>query len=214
MKKYNTIAVIGGTGKSGNYLVKELLERNYKVRLLVRNPEKSPPTKENLEIVFGDVLNPASIRELLKESDAVISTLGLGIPISQKTIFSETTKSIIEEFKRNNLKRYIVLSSLNVDTDLDDKGDFTKAATKFMYDNFPISTQDKQDEYDLLSNSILDWTIIRSSMIELTDQKTDYLASTIDCKGQKISASSLAEFLVDQLESTEYLKKAPFIWNK
>jgi len=101
-----------------------------------------------------------------------------------------------------------------VDTKGDEKGAYTKAGTEFMYSNFPISTQNKQEEYKLLLESNLNWTMIRSSMIDLTDEKREYAISTTDCGGQKISASSLAEFMVDQLESEKFSKKAPFIWDK
>ncbi|EAZ81343.1 NAD(P)-dependent oxidoreductase [Algoriphagus machipongonensis] len=214
MKKFNKIAVIGGTGKSGSYLVKELLNQEYQVKLLLRNPEKSPPKNKNLELVVGDVSKPSSIKELITGSDALISTLGIGIPESPRNIFSKTTQLIIQELRRSNLKRYILLSSLNVDTEQDQKSEFAKAATAFMYSKFPVSTKDKQEEFNLLNNSGLDWTMVRSSMIELTDSKSDYAVSTIDCLGQKISAASLAAFLVKQLESEEFIRKAPFIWDK
>ncbi|WP_296698394.1 NAD(P)H-binding protein [Algoriphagus sp.] len=214
MKTFNTIAVIGGTGKSGTYLVKELLRRDYNVRLLVRNPKKVPDFKEKVDVIFGDASSKSQIHELLKGADAVISCLGLGIPLSSKTIFKETTENVVNLLKARNKSRYIILSGLHVDTEMDQKGDNTKAATAYMYSNYPVSTQNKQDEYELLRDSNIQWTLVRSSYIELTDHKSEYCNSIVDCLGQKISASSLAEFLVDQLESNEYLKKAPFIWNK
>jgi putative NADH-flavin reductase len=33
------IALIGATGKAGKYILTKLLERNYQVKLLLRNPE-------------------------------------------------------------------------------------------------------------------------------------------------------------------------------
>lgn len=214
MKKHTTIAVLGGTGKSGPYLVKELLARGYNVKLLIRNRDKTPPSNENLKYVYGDVTDPNSIPALLKDADAIISNLGTGIPMSSKTIFGETTAQIIKALEGSNNFRYIMLTGLNVDTAADKKGEMTKAGTNFMYANFPISTQNRQDEYEMLRQSNLDWTLVRSSLIELTDESPDYATSTLDCGGQKISASSLAKFMVDQLESSEYIKKAPFIWNK
>jgi uncharacterized protein YbjT (DUF2867 family) len=34
------IAVIGGTGKSGSYLIQELFSNNFPIKALVRNPQK------------------------------------------------------------------------------------------------------------------------------------------------------------------------------
>ncbi|TDK46149.1 NAD(P)-dependent oxidoreductase [Algoriphagus formosus] len=214
MKSTNTIAVIGGTGKSGTYLVKELLRRNYKVKLLVRNPEKKPQENPNLQVVLGDVKDPKSIHQLLQGVEMLISNLGLGIPASPRTIFSETTASIIQKVSDRKSFRYILLSGLQVDAKGDKKGQFAQYATEYMRKSFPISTQDKQEECDLLDKSRLNWTIVRSSMIDLTSDEREYAVSTSDCKGQKISASSLAQFMVDQLESEKFSKKAPFIWDK
>ncbi len=214
MKNLHTIAVIGGTGKSGTYLVKELLERNYKVRLLVRNPEKTPTFHQNLEIVYGDVSDPESVSDLLSGSEAIVSALGIGVPMSSKTIFKETTKLIIEQLQFRPQTRYIVLSGLNVNTEFDQKSESIKAGTEFMYSNFPISSQNKQEEYEVLLESDLNWTLIRSTLIELTEEKRMFAVSTLDCKGSKIAAASLAQFMVDQLESEEFCRKAPFIWDK
>lgn len=213
MSNPNTIAVIGGTGKSGTYLVRELLYRNYKVKLLVRNPEKAPPSHPNLELIYGDVAAQKSIQDLISGSDALISNLGIGVPESHRTIFRETTQRIIEALKDRPSARYIVLSGLNVDTDSDQKGPSTQAATKFMYTHFPVSTKNKQQEYELLVRSDLNWTLVRSSMIALNDETKAFEVSTLDCGGNQISARSLAQFMVDQLESEEFSKKAPFIWD-
>ena len=40
MEKYNKIAVIGGTGKAGKYLVKQLVNQGFKIKVLLRNPDK------------------------------------------------------------------------------------------------------------------------------------------------------------------------------
>lgn len=37
----NTIAIIGGTGRAGRFLVKTAKEEGYRVRMLVRTPKKS-----------------------------------------------------------------------------------------------------------------------------------------------------------------------------
>ncbi|MGG2087421.1 NmrA family NAD(P)-binding protein [Priestia aryabhattai] len=36
----NTIAIIGGTGRAGRFLVKLAKEEGYRVRMLVRTPKK------------------------------------------------------------------------------------------------------------------------------------------------------------------------------
>lgn len=40
MDKPYKIAIIGGTGKVGRYIATKALQKEYQVRLLVRNPER------------------------------------------------------------------------------------------------------------------------------------------------------------------------------
>jgi putative NADH-flavin reductase len=40
MTKNNTIALLGGGGRTGKYIVEELLRKGYQIKLLLRGPEK------------------------------------------------------------------------------------------------------------------------------------------------------------------------------
>jgi uncharacterized protein YbjT (DUF2867 family) len=40
MEQEKKIAVIGGTGKAGRFLVKELINQGFQIRVLTRNPNK------------------------------------------------------------------------------------------------------------------------------------------------------------------------------
>ncbi len=70
------IAVIGGAGKAGKYLVGELLARNYSVRALVRDAAKLHDHRPLVEVVEGDVCDDSTLATLMRGCDAVISTLG------------------------------------------------------------------------------------------------------------------------------------------
>ena len=213
MKIFNKIAVIGGTGKSGVYLVKELLRQNFKINLLIRNPEKVPPAHPNMEVVIGDVLDKNSLQELISDCGGLISTLGAGIPFSGPTLFTQATKLILEVLDANNISRYLVVTGLNVDTPSDQKGEATQAATDWMHANYPVSTQDRQFEYELLCASKLDWTLVRLPLLEQTDDAPEISVSLTDCLGQHISATSLAKFLISILQKERHLREAPFIAN-
>jgi putative NADH-flavin reductase len=213
MEKDNIIAVVGGTGKAGKYLVKELLTRGYHMRLLVRNPQHLQVTDPLIEVVYGDVKDYETVNTLINGCKAVISTLGMGQPQSEPSIFSQATRNIIRAMEENRVKRYIVITGLNVDTPSDNKGAKAKLATDWMYKNYPLSTTDKQTEYTILTESDINWTLVRLPMIELTDAKAATDISIQDCRGDKISAADLADFLIAQLSEDSFIKMAPFIAN-
>jgi hypothetical protein len=83
-----------------------------------------------------------------------------------------------------------------------------------MKTNYPETTFDKQEEFNLLSGSNIDWTLVRLPMIELTDETKKLLINLEDCPGYKISATDLARFLIKQLSDGTYIRKAPFIANE
>lgn len=218
MEQIIRIAVIGGTGKSGKYLVKELVKQGFHFKMLVRNAKSRPTSNllsENLkiEIVNGDANNYEEIRSLIDGCQAVISTLGLGIPASEKTIFSQSTSNIIRAMNECNIQRYVVVTGLNVDTPFDKKSPKTKFATNWMYENYPISTKNRQTEYEILSASNLDWTLVRLPLIEQTDARNPIKTSLEDCEGEKISATDLAHFLIEQLSDETFVRQTPFLWS-
>ncbi len=209
--KTNKIAVIGGTGKSGKYLVQHLLDKNYSIKLLLRNPDNFTLQNPLIEVVKGDVRNIESIKDLVHDCDVVISTLGQ--PKGEKSIFSDATKNIINAMNNNDIKRYIVTTGLNVNTPKDHKNEKVKMATDWMYQNYPETTTDKQKEYEILAKSNLDWTLVRLPLINLTSENFRTETSLEDCKGESINAADLAEFLVSQIDDETYLKQSPFLYN-
>ncbi|BAP31422.1 NAD-dependent epimerase/dehydratase [Chryseobacterium sp. StRB126] len=209
--KTNKIAVIGGTGKSGKYLVQKLLNKGYSLKLLIRNPENFSLQNPLIEIVKGDVRDEAAVYSLIEGCNIVISTLGQ--PKGEKTIFSDAAKNVIKAMHQYRIKRYIVTTGLSVNTKDDCKNDHVKMATEWMYQNYPETTSDKQKEYQLLSESSLNWTLVRLPLINLTGKSFTTESNLMDCKGENISAADLAEFLVSQIEDSTYIGKSPFVYN-
>ncbi|PSR57371.1 epimerase [Adhaeribacter arboris] len=213
MKSKIKTALLGGTGKAGKYLVEQLLKQSLPFKILVRNPEKFKIVNPLIEVVLGDARDYKSIHTLLEGCQTVISTLGLGQPPSEPTLFSQATTHILRAMQAHQISRYLLITGLNVNTPLDKKGTKTQFATDWMHTHFPKSTQDKQLEYEILSDSKIDWTLVRLPLIEQTDERRGIHVSLEDCPGEKICATDLAYFLIEQLDSNTYVRQAPFLAN-
>lgn len=207
------IAVIGGTGKSGKYLVNQLLNQGFNIKLLVRNLDHFQIQSPLIEVIQGSISNYGAVFQLVEGCQAVVSTLGLGQPNSETSIFSQSTKNVLRAMEAWNVRRYMVITGLNVDTPFDQKSPKTKFATDWMKTNYPLTTADKQLEYSVLVDSDLDWTLVRLPLIEQTEEKRGVLVSVEDCLGDKISATDLAIFLIEQLTDRTYVRQAPFLAN-
>ncbi|WP_339865445.1 NAD(P)H-binding protein [uncultured Algoriphagus sp.] len=208
------MAVIGGTGKSGKFLVKELVKHGFHIKMLVRNPDRAPEFDHQIEVIVGDVLDESSVSKLLEGCGAVISTLGWGLPPSKNTISSEGTTVILKAMKKHRISRYVLVSGINVDAENDNKSAYEKAATEWMYANYPVATRDKQVEYELLLKSEVNWPLVRLPLIILDDENKEIAVSLENCPGDQISATSLSVFLIKQLSEAQFIKQAPFIADK
>jgi putative NADH-flavin reductase len=211
MEQTYTIAVIGGTGKAGQYLVKEIIKQGYKIRLLLRNPAKFPEENPLIEKVKGDARNVESISELINGCTAVISTLGQ--PKGEPPVFEVAAQNITKAMISQGIDRYIAITGLTIDTPTDKKSRSTKFQTKLMKLLFPAIIRDKQKEYEIISGSPLDWTMVRLPFIELTDTISEIKINREDCPGKKISSASLAAFLTHQITSNQFSNEAIFIAN-
>ncbi len=206
---HHHIAVIGGTGKSGKYLVKKLLEKDFRIKMLLRNPDQLELHHPTIEKVKGDARNTADIVHLLQGCTAVLSTLGQ--PKGESPIFSTATSNVLNAMQKLNIRRYIVITGLSVDTPNDHKSEQVQQATDWMRSNYGPTTSDKQVEYELLAQSEMDWTLVRLPLIEQIDVANGIKVNLEDCPRDHISATDLANFIIEQLSSNEYAGKAPFI---
>ena len=63
------ILAVGGTGKVGSAVVKELVKRGCDVRVLVRKKDVASKLPENVELVEGDLLDPPAVEKALDGID-------------------------------------------------------------------------------------------------------------------------------------------------
>ena len=66
------IVVYGASGEVGSHVVQEALERGHRVTAVSRNPAQIAMRHENLSVVKGDLLDKASVTEVVSGQDVVI----------------------------------------------------------------------------------------------------------------------------------------------
>ena len=72
------VALFGGTGFVGSYIIDELLNHKHSPKLLVReSSEKKLSKASKCEIIVGDLTNKAAMAKLIKSADVVIYSIGL-----------------------------------------------------------------------------------------------------------------------------------------
>ena len=72
------VALIGGTGFVGSYLIDELIKNEHTPRLLVRkNSDYKVMQSDKCELITGDIDNDNALKETLEGCDAVIYLIAL-----------------------------------------------------------------------------------------------------------------------------------------
>ena len=147
------VALFGGTGFVGTYLIEELLNNNHTPVLLVREGSENKVTRaKDCIINIGDVSDNKTIEDTIRDVDAIIYNIGLIRQFPRKgitfeNIHFEGAKLCIDTASKIGVKRFILMSANGV------KYEGTKyQSTKFLADQY-------------LKNSTLDWTIFRPSLI-------------------------------------------------
>ncbi|WP_241265074.1 NAD(P)-dependent oxidoreductase [Algoriphagus aestuariicola] len=209
--KNHRIALLGGGGRTGKLVLYHLINQGYQVKCLLRNPQKYQIESPLIEVVEGDALNPVAVKTLIQGCQSVISTVGQRK--DEPLVASQATLNILEAMAELKIKRYVLLAGLNVDTPFDNKGPETVAATEWMKMTYPAIHADRQKTYSILSNSDVDWTLVRVPFIEFTETEGETVISLDDCLGSKISAGCIASFVVKLLTDNNYIKMSPFIAN-
>jgi len=105
------LLVFGATGGTGRELVKQALAQGHQVTAYARNPDKfGDITHAGLQVVRGDVLDPAAVEKAVSGHDAVLSAIGAGA--GRTTLREEGTRNIVRAMQKAGVCRLICQSSL------------------------------------------------------------------------------------------------------
>lgn len=147
------VAIFGGTGFVGQYVIDELLSQNHKVKAMIRFGNKNKlESLSKIEPVFGNISNSDYIEETISGCDAIIYLIGLireypfkGITFDE--LHFQSVKRVIHAAEKLGIKRFAFMSANGV------KPNGTKYQTS------------KWLGEQVLKGSSLDWTIFRPSLI-------------------------------------------------
>lgn len=202
------MVLLGVTGYTGLSMMEQALAREHTVIAVARNPSKISIQHPNLRVLQGDVTSASSLADAFSGSEVVVSCVGVSNPIQARkgtTVYSVGTRNIVEAMRKTNLKRLIVVSSAGV---APRKG--APILYKLIVKPFFLEPayRDMRLMEQFLSESELDWTIVRPPYLTATLLRTDYrlLPDQNFDDDRPLSRFSLAHFLVSEAESPRFIK--------
>ncbi len=112
------VLVAGATGQTGQLIVSELLASGYEVRALVRDTTKARKVLgDKVELVQGDVKDPATLTAAFAGTDAVISAVGArGAkgPDRPEAIDYEGVRNLVDAAVAARSRQFVLISSRSV----------------------------------------------------------------------------------------------------
>ncbi|QNI31638.1 NAD(P)-dependent oxidoreductase [Alloacidobacterium dinghuense] len=200
------IAVIGATGKTGQRVTTELLQRGHHVTAVVRNPSKVQNHK-NLSVVTSDLSDAKQIAGALEGADAVVSAYGAPADNTEQVI--TVTRHITNAAKQNKQRLLVVGGAASLFI----KPGVTVLAAGYVPEwGIPIATAHNKVLEDLRRSDV-DWTYFSPAAFFEPGERTgkfrlgkdDLIA---DASGKShISMEDYAIATVDELEKPAHRRE-------
>ena len=161
------ILVLGSTGRTGQHLTSEALNRDHFVHALVRDPGKLQISSDRLVIYQGTPIQKEDLKKAMEGCEAVISALNISrktdFPwakiVSPPNLLSESIRQVVDLAPELGINRVIVISAAGVG----DSEKYLPGWFRWMINssNIGVTYKDHNLQEQLLKDSSLRWTAIR-----------------------------------------------------
>jgi len=210
--------LLGATGRTGFEILKRVVRDHHTVKALVRNPSKLtlseiPHIQEGqVELIAGNVFEKEKLEASIEGCDMIISALGTGTDNSYTEIYSEGGRNLIAAMRLTGIKKLITITSGLIDMSDPSTDNFflnriiRPSFYKVYYDQIRWETiLDDTDD--------IDWICVRPTYLTNKTFKGKYRIKHKHCPkgGRRIGRADLADFIVNQLNSDEYVHLKPVI---
>jgi putative NADH-flavin reductase len=205
------ILLLGASGGTGRLLVEGALQRGHQVTAVARNLEPLKPlarTTQQLALARGDVRDEGALWSAAVGHDAAISVISRPVR-GPRGFYTQATGTIIRVLEDAGVHRFVCVSSGGADPD--DRGLpwwYRRVAIPlFMGELY----RDMRQMEQLVRHSRLAWTLVRAAYLVDQPQRGRYRVSdgSNPQGGWKLGRADLAEFLLDQLDSSQWLRSTP-----
>ncbi|MEO6404450.1 MAG: NAD(P)H-binding protein [Ferruginibacter sp.] len=208
-----TITIFGATGTVGKQLVKQALQKDYKVRAFGRNVFSADfPPNDNLHLISGALFDNEQLLHAIEGADAVLSVLGGATDGTDKTR-SLGMKHITGQMQKAGVERIVAVGGMG-SLDAPDGEIFMNRPgypAKFI-----AVGREHWHAYQYLVASGLQWTFVcPPDLIDAASTGVFRTASNTvpEPNNFKINTGDLAMFMLKEMIEKNYLKQRVGISN-
>lgn len=207
------ITVFGATGLTGGHVLSQALEQGHEVTALVRDPSRVSLSHPRLTVLGGSPTDASDVERCVRGAEVVIHCLGIGGKGDGKptTLVSDSVKVVLTAMMKHGVRRIVCMSNVGAG------GSGTWFANRIVLPLFvrwllPIIEDKDRMETALLTSSV-EWVSVRLPNIVEGPAKPLRISNDGRGIGLSITAASTARFLLQQVNSSEWVRSAPSISN-
>ena len=205
------IAIIGASRGIGYQLLKLAVEEGHEVTALLRNPDKLQIADDNLHVIKGDILDPASVAAVTDDQGGICVCIGIPPSMKSVEVFSKGIENVLASINDNPEQKLIVITGIGAGE--------SKGHGGFLYDRVfnPLLLKeiyrDKDREEALIKESRANWLIVRPGFLTNGPRTGKYrvIENLTGVTAGKISRADVADFMLKQLMEPTHFGKTPLL---
>ncbi|KAF5627426.1 hypothetical protein F52700_8351 [Fusarium sp. NRRL 52700] len=220
--------LLGATGRTGKYVVSQLLSQNHTAVALVRGTS-NVASQPGLTVVTGSPLSKDDIRRALIATpglvpSAAIMTLNtvrksdnpFAAQVSPPRFLADSCANACQVLKEAGIKRIVVMSTAGVGDSWDKLSWVGRAVMKWTNIKYALEDHNILDKE--IRSTDMDWTLVRAVRLEF-GKETDKDVETLGSAGEgmtmshSVTPNSVARFLVRVVVERSFIKEAVVVRN-
>jgi len=207
------IVIFGASGGTGRELVQQGLALGHEVTAFVRNPA-SMHGQSNIRVVVGDARDAATVFRAVAGQQAVLSALG-SHSLRDNSLLPEAIPGVLAAMQQHQVQRLIVLGAAGAWPGATRQVSWVgKLVVGFLRTTLlrrPFEAQRAMQE--LIHASETEWTVVQPPFLLNAPGRGLFQVSGegLPSRGMRIARADVAQFMLAQLTSTEWVRKSPFL---
>jgi putative NADH-flavin reductase len=199
------LAIIGGSGGVGRWLLAVARENGEHVKTLVRDRRRLPADLGAIGVVEGDINDRRAVQAVVAGSDVVLSAIGAD-GLGATTVYSRSAAHIVDAMQVAGVSRLIVVSSAGLEDDPNMNRLFRRVLAPLVLRNV---FADMRSMERLVIESGLVWTIVRPAKLNDGARTGLYRANErlLPERGSRISRADVADFMYRAIADERTIRK-------
>ena len=204
------VAVLGASGRVGERVVALLLAEGHEVIAISRHYDLVRAT-DHLRVENVDVHDASAVARAVRGAEAIISAVS-SWGSEDGDVLASAMRAIIPAMQAQRIRRLVSLTG-NAAFSSDDTPTLAQKANRAMLHKLaPKVLEDGEEHIRLLQQSDIDWTVLRSPVMNNLGKETYKLSAKLSGGAATINSQAVAKALVAQIQDGKWLRQTPTIW--